>query len=166
VLACPYALYKTIKRGKIRHRISHMYEYRPPGHLKSDRDISVEIAFSMLFQIVAQTAVTALSKASTPLQFRDLCKKTRICIVAMGARPTLSDQQSHRNLYSFEISEKLKWPVDFPSCHSRYCSPRQHQKEMGQRRGGPSSEKNETVRVHTLHRGQKYIVPRRLKSRG
>lgn len=138
MLACPYALYETIKRGKIRHRISHMYT--PLRHLDLDRDMLVQIASLMWFQVLAQMAVAALSKASRPLQFRNPCKKYWICIAAMGARPTLSDQQGHRNLYSFEISEKLKWPVDFLSCHSRCCSPHQHRKEMGQPQGGLSSQ--------------------------
>jgi hypothetical protein len=82
----------------------------------------------MWFQVLAEMAVAALSKASKPLQFRNLCEKTRICIAAMGARPTLSDQQGHRSLYSFETLEKLKWPVDFSPCRSRHCSRRQQQK--------------------------------------
>jgi hypothetical protein len=82
----------------------------------------------MWFQVLAQMAIAAMSKASKPLQFRNPCKKPWICIAAVGARPTLSDQQGHRNIYTFEILEKLKWPVDFSPCRSRHCSRRQQQK--------------------------------------
>lgn len=80
---------------------------KTPGHLDLDRDISVEIASSISFQVLAQTAVTALRKALAALQFRDSMQNTSIYIDAVGARPiSRSDQQGHRNLYSCEILEK------------------------------------------------------------